>query len=41
MNDKYFGVFLLILFVMMGCVGQGDYAEAKRTEFKPVAKQCT
>ncbi len=40
LNDKHFGIFLLILFVMMGCAGQGDYAEAKRTESKPVVKQC-
>ena len=39
MNDKYFGVFLLVLFVMMGCAGQGDYAEAKRKE-SPVVRQC-
>ena len=32
MNDKYFGIFLLILFVMMGCAGQGDYEEKKRHE---------
>jgi len=38
--DKYFGIFLLILFVMMGCAGQGDYEEKKRTESKPVVKQC-
>ena len=39
--DKSFGIFLLILLVMMGCAGQGDYAEAKRTEPKPVVvKQC-
>ena len=39
--DKSFGIFLLILLVMMGCAGQGDYAEAKRIESKPVVvKQC-
>jgi hypothetical protein len=40
MNDKYFGVFLLVLFVMMGCAGKGDYEDAKRTESKPVVRQC-
>lgn len=38
--DKSFGVFLLILLVMMGCAGKGDYEEAKRTE-SPVVKQCS
>lgn len=38
--DKSFGIFLLVLFVMLGCAGNGDYAEAKRTESKPVVKQC-
>lgn len=40
MNDKHFGVFLVVLLLMLGCAGQGDYAEAKRTEYKPVVKQC-
>ena len=39
MNDKYFGVFLLVMLLMLGCAGQGDYAEAKRTESNPVVKQ--
>lgn len=38
--DKSFGIFLLVLFVMLGCAGQGDYEEAKRTESNPVVKQC-
>jgi len=38
MNDKYFGIFLLILFVMMGCAGQGDYEEKKRHDVS--FKQC-
>ena len=39
--DKSFGIFLLILLVMLGCAGNGDYAEAKRKEPKPVVvKQC-
>lgn len=38
--DKTFGIFLLAMLVMMGCAGNGDYAEAKRTESKPVVKQC-
>jgi len=32
LNDKHFGIFLLILFVMMGCAGQGDYEYAKSKE---------
>jgi len=38
--DKSFGIFLLVLLLMLGCAGQGDYAEAKRTESKLVVKQC-
>jgi len=34
------GGFAVVAEVMMGCAGQGDYAEAKRTESKPVVKQC-
>lgn len=37
--DKSFGMFLLVMLLMLGCAGQGDYAEAKRTESKPVVKQ--
>ena len=37
--DKSFGIFLLILFVMMGCAGQGDYEEKKRHEVVEF-KQC-
>ena len=40
MNDKHFGVFLLVMLFMLGCAGQGDYEDAKRTEPKPVVKQC-
>ena len=40
MSDKPFGIFLLVLLLMLGCAGQGDYAEAKRTESKPVVRQC-
>jgi len=38
MNDKYFGIFLLILFVMMGCAGRSDYDEKKRHDVS--FKQC-
>jgi len=40
MNDKSFGVFLLVMLLMLGCAGQVDYEDAKRTESKPVVKQC-
>jgi hypothetical protein len=32
MNDKYFGIFLLILLVMIGCAGKSDYEYAKSKE---------
>ena len=40
MNDKYFGVFLLVLLVMMGCAGQGDYEYAKSKEVVTHERMC-